>query len=154
MRITQNQAVMVLAVSLLVAAGGVFVQVWAGAEDYPLVPPGGLLLLAAGALVAWRPRLWAVAIGTVLNLGLSVGAVLTPNVGDHFAHGNAGIVGGTVVQLAAMACALGAGTFALTRSRPGRSGGSGRPGGSGRSGRSGRSGPRARPGTTATGSRP
>ncbi|XVQ09399.1 hypothetical protein ACQP1W_43870 [Spirillospora sp. CA-255316] len=67
--------------ALAVAAAAIPLQI-AGGMDYPVVPPG-LIILAVGAAIALfvRPR-WALVAPLLIALLLSVGAVVTPNVRD------------------------------------------------------------------------
>ncbi|QXJ24625.1 hypothetical protein AGRA3207_005992 [Actinomadura graeca] len=94
------------AAGLAVAAAAIPVQI-AGGMDYPVVPPG-LVILAAGALVALlaRPR-WALIVPAVIAVFLSFGAVVTDNARD--ALGDPGDVlafAGTVVQCAGLVTGL------------------------------------------------
>jgi hypothetical protein len=63
---------------LVVAAAGIVLQIAPGAE-YPTIPPGLVILLAAASLVAlatrWR---WTAIVGVIVSLSLLVGGVLAP----------------------------------------------------------------------------
>jgi len=48
-----------LVVGLVVAAAGIMIQYVSGV-DYPTIPPGPVILLAAAAVVAFGPWSWAV----------------------------------------------------------------------------------------------
>jgi len=62
---------------LVLAAASIPVQI-AGGVDYPVVPPGLLILVVAAAAVLSRWR-WALVLATVATLFLSVGAIVAPN---------------------------------------------------------------------------
>ena len=90
---------------LTVAAAGIVVQMLGGA-DYPAVPPGALLLLAAAALFA-IPTRWTPLVGLLIPLFLSIGAVVTPNMRDQLGEpSKAGVFTGTVIQLVGLAVGL------------------------------------------------
>jgi hypothetical protein len=90
---------------LITAAAGIVVQILGGA-DYPTVPPGALLLLAAAGLFALRNR-WTPLIGVLIPVFISIGAVVTPNMGDQLGDPSAaGVFTGTVIQLAGLAVGL------------------------------------------------
>jgi hypothetical protein len=108
---------MVAAVALFVAAAAIAVQKAAGAE-YPLVPPGLLILAAAGLVcVLWR-RWWAPLIAVAVVAFLGVGAVLAPNTSDNLGEpAGSAVFLGTVLQLAAMAAGLIAAVLTSVRER-------------------------------------
>jgi hypothetical protein len=98
---------------LVAAAAGIVIQIASGA-DYPTVPPGLIILLAAAGLVAlgarWR---WTTIVGVVVPTFLLVGAVVAPEAREQLGDpGQVGVFVGTVVQLLAMAVALVAGLAA------------------------------------------
>ena len=98
---------------LVAAAAGIVIQIASGA-DYPTVPPGLIILLAAVGLVAlgarWR---WTTIVGVVVPAFLLVGAVVASQARDQLGDpGQVGVFVGTVVQLLAMAVALVAGLAA------------------------------------------
>jgi hypothetical protein len=102
---------------LVAAAAGIVIQIASGA-DYPTVPPGLIILLAAAGLVAlgarWR---WTTVVGVVVPAFLLVGAVVASQARDQLGDpGQVGVFVGTVVQLLAMAVALVAGVAAAWRS--------------------------------------
>jgi hypothetical protein len=102
---------------LVAAAAGIVIQIASGA-DYPTVPPGLIILLAAAGLVAlgarWR---WTTIVGVVVPAFLLVGAVVASQARDQLGDpGQVGVFVGTVVQLLAMAVALVAGVAAAWRS--------------------------------------
>jgi hypothetical protein len=87
--------------AMIVAAAGIIVQMLGGA-DYPAIPPGAVLLLAAAGLFAVRTR-WTPAVGLLIPLFLSVGAVKTPNMRDHLGDpAQAVAFAGTLIQLLGM----------------------------------------------------
>jgi hypothetical protein len=90
---------------LITAAMGIVVQILGGA-DYPTVPPGVLLLLAAAGLFALR-KPWASLIGVLIAVFISIGAVVAPNMGDQLGEPSAvGVFTGTVIQLVGLAVGL------------------------------------------------
>jgi hypothetical protein len=98
---------------LVAAAAGIVIQIASGA-DYPTVPPGLLILLAAAGLVAlgarWR---WTTIVGVVVPTFLLVGGAIAQQARDQLGDpGQVGVFVGTVVQLLAMAVALVAGLAA------------------------------------------
>jgi hypothetical protein len=102
---------------LVAAAAGIAIQIASGA-DYPTVPPGLILVLAAAGLVAlgarWR---WTTIVGVVVPAFLLVGGAITPQAREQLGDpGQVGVFVGTAVQLLAMAVALAAGLAATWRS--------------------------------------
>jgi hypothetical protein len=102
---------------LVAAAAGIAIQIASGA-DYPTVPPGLILVLAAAGLVAlgarWR---WTTIVGVVVPAFLLVGAAITPQAREQLGDpSQVGVFVGTAVQLLAMAVALVAGLAATWRS--------------------------------------
>lgn len=90
---------------LVAVAAGIVVQIVGGA-DYPAIPPGVPVLLAAAVLFAVRTR-WTPLAGLLVTLFISVGAVVTPNVRDHLADPSAMMVFvGTLVELVGLAAGL------------------------------------------------
>jgi hypothetical protein len=90
---------------LAAAAAGIIVQILGGA-DYPAIPPGALLLVAAAVLFAIRTR-WTPMVGLVIPVFLSIGAVATPNMRDHLGEPSRAVVfTGTLIQLLGMAAGL------------------------------------------------
>jgi hypothetical protein len=102
---------------LVVAAAGIVIQIASGA-NYPTIPPGLLVLLAAAGLVAlatrWR---WTIILGVIVSLFLLVGGSLAPQARQQLGNpSQAGVFIGTVIQLLALVVALVAGV-AATRQR-------------------------------------
>jgi hypothetical protein len=100
---------------LVVAAAGIVIQIASGA-DYPTVPPGLIILLAAAGLVAlatrWR---WTTIVGVIVSLFLLVGGILAPQARAQLGDpGEVGVFVGTVIQLLALVVAL-VGGVAATR---------------------------------------
>jgi hypothetical protein len=98
---------------LVVAAAGIVIQIASGA-DYPTVPPGLVILLAAAGLVAlatrWR---WTTIVGVIVSLFLLVGGILAPQAREQLGDpGEVGVFVGTVIQLLALVVALIAGVAA------------------------------------------
>jgi hypothetical protein len=98
---------------LVVAAAGIVIQIASGA-NYPTIPPGLLVLLAAAGLVAlatrWR---WTMILGVIVSLFLLVGGALAPQARQQLGNpSQAGVFIGTVIQLLALVVALVAGVAA------------------------------------------
>lgn len=93
-------AAKVLSVSLIVAGLGVFILFVTGVPGFPKVPPGPIILIGAGLLVALLPWRWAPIIGLVAALFIAVGSVATLGLfGDRLsAPGAFGPFIGTVLQ--------------------------------------------------------
>lgn len=90
---------------MVLAAAGIVVQMIGGA-DYPAIPPGLLILLAAAVLFAIGNR-WTPLPGVLIAIFISVGAVVTPNVGDQLSEPSAaGVFTGTVIQLVGLAAGV------------------------------------------------
>jgi hypothetical protein len=98
---------------LLAAAAGIVIQIASGA-DYPTIPPGLVILLAAAGLVAlatrWR---WTTIVGVIVSLFLLVGGALAPQARAQLGDpAQVGVFIGTVIQLLALVVALVAGVAA------------------------------------------
>jgi len=98
---------------LVVAAAGIVIQIASGAE-YPTIPPGLIILLAAAGLAAlatrWR---WTTIVAVIVSLFLLVGGVLAPQAREQLSDPTqVGIFIGTVIQLLALVVALVAGVAA------------------------------------------
>jgi hypothetical protein len=99
------------AIGLWLAAIGIFIQAASGAAGYPKIPPGIIILAAAGILVyataRWR---WASLIGVLLAGFISIGVFATPGTGYRLSHSEAiGPFIGTLVQLLGLIIAIVAG---------------------------------------------
>jgi hypothetical protein len=93
---------------LVLAAAGIFVQM-AGGADYPVVPPGAIVLVAGAVLIAIRTR-WTPLIGVMIAIFISFGAVVTPNMGDQLSEpSEATVFIGTAIQLVGLVAGLVAG---------------------------------------------
>ena len=106
---------------LVLAAAGIMVQYAAGV-DYPTVPPGPIILLAAAALVAFGPWRWAPVVGLVAALFLTIGGAAATIAGNGFNEtlgdpADVGAFAGAVIQIAGLAIAVPAGIVAVRRSR-------------------------------------
>lgn len=107
------------AIALAVAAAGIVVQIIAGV-NYPAVPPGLIILLAAAAIVWFVPWRWTPMIGVVCGGFLFFGGFAAAQGRYDLSHPGThlGAFAGTLVQMVAMAVAVVAGILALAaRSR-------------------------------------
>jgi hypothetical protein len=105
---------------LVVAAAGIMIQYFSGV-DYPTIPPGPIILLAAAAVVAFGPWRWSTVVGLVTAAFVSIGGAIATIVGNGFTPqlsdpGAFGGFAGTVVQILGLAIALPAGIVAARRS--------------------------------------
>jgi hypothetical protein len=100
---------------LVVAAAGIVIQIASGA-DYPTVPRGLIIFLAAAALVALATRWgWTSVVGVIAPAFLLVGAAIAPKTRD---PSRMGVLVGTVGQLLALVVALVAGVVATRQAYP------------------------------------
>jgi hypothetical protein len=101
------------AAALAVAAIGIIIQI-IGGVNYPAVPPGLIILLAAAALVAFLPWRWAPVIGVLAGAFMVIGALAAANARYDLTHpGHPGAFVGTWIQLIAVVVAVIAGVMAL-----------------------------------------
>jgi hypothetical protein len=110
---TSSPAASLTVAGLVVAAAGIVIQIASGAE-YPTIPPGLIILLAAAGLVAlatrWR---WTTIVGVIVSLFLLVGGALAPQAREQLGDPTqVGVFIGTVIQLLALVVALVAGVAA------------------------------------------
>jgi hypothetical protein len=100
-----------LAAGLWMAAFGILVQAVSGANGYPRVPPG-ILILAIVGLVVYTTSRWMLSavLGLFLAGLVSVGVFTTPGTAYRLGHPqDVGPLIGTLVQLAGLLFALIAG---------------------------------------------
>ncbi len=114
--IDSSAAVRLLVVGLVVAAAGIMIQYLSGV-DYPTIPPGPIILLAAAAVVTFGPWRRAPMVGLVAALFISIGGVIATIAGNGFTPqlSDPGAVGGfvgTLVQIAGLVIAVAAGVAA------------------------------------------
>jgi hypothetical protein len=111
--------VAVQAAALAVAGIGIIVQIIAGV-NYPAVPPGLIILLAAAAIVWFVPWRWTPMIGVVCGGFLFFGGFAAAQGRYDLSHPGThpGAFAGTLLQMIAMGAAVVAGVLALAaRSR-------------------------------------
>jgi hypothetical protein len=112
---TRPPAVIATLSALLLLAASIAGQIAAGAE-YPAVPPGLVIPLVAAGLLLWRTNGWTTGLALGVGLFIGVGAVLTPNTGDHLSSGNTALIASTVAELVALtALVLAGGAACLAR---------------------------------------
>lgn len=107
-------AVTAILSALLLLAVSIVGQIAAGA-DYPAVPPGVVIPLVAGGLLLWRTNRWTVGLALGVGLFIGVGALLTPNTGDHLSSGDGALIVSTLAELVALAALVVAGAAAQLR---------------------------------------
>lgn len=103
-------------VGLLVAGVGIVVQI-IGGFDYPLIPPGLIMVLvgAAAAFVPWR---WAPLVSFVLGAFILVGYFVSGDIVNLVAADNLTILAGKWAQFLAVLVAVPAAAIAAARPRP------------------------------------
>lgn len=106
--------------ALVLTAAGMGLQIAAGSELYPTIPPGPIILLAGAGLVAFGPRRLAPYVGLGVPAFLTVGAIIAAVVSGSFIDqlakvGEAGIFAGSLIQLIGLIGALAAGIAMLRR---------------------------------------
>jgi hypothetical protein len=103
-------------IGLVMAAGGMLLQIAAGSELYPSLT-GPIVLLATALLVAFSPFRWTplvgIAVPLVLGIGAIVAAAMTGEFIDQLTSGNAGIVLGSLLHVIGLAAAVSAGIWML-----------------------------------------
>ncbi|MGP3979844.1 hypothetical protein [Streptomyces sp. KR80] len=111
------------AAALAAAAAGIAVQKLSGVGEFPLIPPGAVLLLGSAAVVAlgarWR---WTSVIGLVMPAYLLIAAfVVSSGVWDRLAApGEFGPFAGSALQMVSMVAAVLAGAAAEWTTYAGR----------------------------------
>ena len=105
----------VSAEGLVLAAAGIVIQIVAGSDLFPTIPPGPVILILGAGLIAFGPRSWARYVALIIPIFLLVGAttagvVATDSWVDQLRRPEqTGIFLGTVLQFTAIAVALVAG---------------------------------------------
>ncbi|MEU9173108.1 hypothetical protein AB0D34_35955 [Streptomyces sp. NPDC048420] len=107
----RTPAVIATLAALLLLAASIAGQIAAGA-DYPLVPPGLVIPLVAAGLLLWRTSRWTTGLSLAVGLFIGVGAILTPNTGDHLSSGDTALIASTVAEIVALAALVIAGAAA------------------------------------------
>jgi hypothetical protein len=67
---------------MVVAAAGILVQYFTGAEGFPLIPPGPIILIVAAAVVASQAWRWTPVVGVIAPLFVLVGGTIATIAGD------------------------------------------------------------------------
>ena len=116
-----SNAAKVNVAGLVLAAAGMVLQIVAGSDLYPSIPPGPIILIAAAGAVAYGPSRWAPYVAVFVPAFLLMGAVLSALVAsESFVDqltdvGQAGIFTGTLVQMIGLVVAVAAGIAMLRR---------------------------------------
>ncbi|MGX1674336.1 hypothetical protein [Streptomyces sp. NPDC055400] len=113
-RPVRRPTVVVTLAALALLALSIVGQVVAGA-DYPAVPPGLVIPVVAASLPAWRPNRWTAGLALAVGLFIGVGAVVTPNTGDHLSYGDSLLIVSTLAELLALAGMVVAGAMSALR---------------------------------------
>jgi hypothetical protein len=106
--------------AMIVAAGGILLQIASGSEAYPTIPPGPIILLGGAGVVALGPWRWSAIVGAAVPLFLTVGAIISAAAGGAGVQqltdpAEVGIFAGTVIQMLSVITALVAGIVAARR---------------------------------------
>jgi hypothetical protein len=105
-RVTSSRTRRLAGAGLVIAALSIPVQI-AGGADYPTVPPGLVILLAAAALVLFVPRWWGLIPATVVTAFISFGGVVAPNFRHQLADPGASVTfAGSLLQVVGLVVAL------------------------------------------------
>lgn len=103
--ITSSTARRVAGTGLLIAAVGIPIQI-AGGADYPTVPPGLLISLAAAALM-FTPWRWALFVASVVPVFLGIGGTVAPGFRHQLSDpGEVVTFAGSVMQVIGLVIAL------------------------------------------------
>jgi hypothetical protein len=116
---TRNPMVRLTAAALLAAVAGILIQILAG-TDYPVVPPGIIILLVAASLVWWAPWRWASLVGAAAGLSQVIGLFAAGQAPRLFDLDPVADSVGLWVQLTAVSVAVVAGVAAVVRPRRAR----------------------------------
>jgi hypothetical protein len=101
---------------LLVAAVGIVIQI-IGGIDYPVVPPGLVILVVTAGLVAFAQRWWVSIVASIVPLFLLVAGPIAIANEDEPHRTDAVALAGTVVQAIGVVVALIAGLQVLRQLR-------------------------------------
>lgn len=104
-------------VGVIVFALMIVLQIAAGVDVYPTVPPGLVISVAVVALVLAVRRFWAVVVAALWPTFLAIGAVLAGGSGPISAPQDAVAFVSAIVQFAALGTALVAGWMAVLQAR-------------------------------------
>jgi hypothetical protein len=110
----QNSLARLTAIALVVAAAGIVIQILSGA-NYPVIPPGLIILLVPAALVwfvSWR---WTPVMGALAALSQVIGLFAAGQAPRLFAFDPLGDSVGLWIQLLAVGMATVAGFAAVAR---------------------------------------
>jgi hypothetical protein len=100
---------------MLIALAGIVIQIATGV-DYPTIPPGPIILLAAIAIVAFVRSRWSSIVGVIVPAFLLVGGVIAAfGRDDLWDLGEPGQFFGLVVQAVGVIAGLVGGMRALAR---------------------------------------
>jgi hypothetical protein len=102
-----------LLISLVISAFGIPIQILGGWE-YPVVPPGMLITLAAG-LVALLPVRWAPVISLVAGGFILVGFFVVGDIANMFGSQNLTVTVGKWVQMVALVVGIAAAIRSLVK---------------------------------------
>ncbi len=105
----------ITAEALAVAGLGIMLQIVGGVADYPVIPPGLVILFVAAALVWFLRRRWAPAIGIVVSIFMIVGLFAAGQASRLIEVEEAVDTIGLWVQIVAVAVAMTSGVLALVR---------------------------------------
>jgi hypothetical protein len=104
------------ALALVVAAAGIVIQI-AGGHDYPVVPPGLVILVAAAGVVWFGSSRWVPLVAVVVGLFMVLGLFAADQAPRLVDPDTALDTIGLWIQLLAVAAAIGAGVLAFADAR-------------------------------------
>jgi hypothetical protein len=104
------------ALALVVAAAGIGIQILGG-HDYPVVPPGAIILLGAAGVTWFVPTRWAPLASVVAGLFMVVGLFAADQASRLVDPDTALDTTGLWIQMLAVVAAIGTGVLALGQSR-------------------------------------
>ncbi|MFF1399920.1 hypothetical protein ACFVZD_39780 [Streptomyces sp. NPDC058287] len=113
-RPVRHPGVVVTLACLALLALSVVGQIAAGA-DYPAVPPGIVIPVVAAALLARRPNRRTAGLALAVGLFIGVGAVVTPDTGDHLSSGDSLLIASATAEILALAGTVVAGALSMLR---------------------------------------
>lgn len=104
----------ITAAALVVAGAGILIQIASGTE-YPVIPPGLLILIGAAALVSFGRWRWTTALGVLVGLFLLFGLFASGRAASLLDRSVPGDTFGLWLQVIALLVAIGAGIAATVR---------------------------------------
>jgi hypothetical protein len=116
-----SNAALLNVIGLVLATGGMLLQIASGSELYPSLT-GPIVLLATAVFVALRPVGWTPFVGVIVPLVLGVGAIVAAAMTGEFVGqatntGNVAILVGSLMHVLGLAAAVAGGVGMLREGR-------------------------------------